>query len=812
MKGAVIFMDEDKVKIEIMPMLVLRGITAFPNMTMNFEVERPMSVSALDKALNSDRKIFLVSQKDPRVEEPKEEDIYTIGTICMIKQVLRLPQNGLRIMVEGVCRAKLLAIITDKKHFIGELKLLEAEAEAKLSSRAEVMLRHSYELYSRYLELTSSATPEAIVPLTLGGDAGYVADYITQNIRLRHTEKQKMLEELSPAKRIEKVNKILQRELEILEVEEEIKRKTQERLIQSQKDNILREQMKTIKSELGEGADDGLELDVYRQKIENLTAPKQVTEKLMKELGRLSKQPFGSAESSVIRGYLDTCLELPWSKTTKEEANVEAARKLLDAEHFGLPKVKERILEFIAVKQLAPDIKGTILCLVGPPGTGKTSVAMSVAKALNRKLVRVSLGGIHDEAEIRGHRKTYVGAMPGRIIAAMLQAGTKNPLILLDEIDKLGSDHRGDPSAALLEALDVEQNMNFRDHYLELPYDLSDVMFITTANTTETISRPLLDRMELIELTSYTDEEKLQIAKRHLFPKQRKKHGIKANQLKVSDDAFREIISRYTRESGVRILERELAELCRKAAVKLVGNEAKSFNINASKLEDFLGVPKYKPEARTAKSEVGLAHGLAWTSVGGEVLNVEATVLDGNGKLELTGNLGDVMKESARAAESYIRSRASELGVDPEFYKNKDIHVHFPEGAVPKDGPSAGITIAITLISALTGRPVRRDVAMTGEITLRGRILPIGGLKEKTMAAYRYGIKTVIIPLENEPDLKEIDQTVKNSLNIIAADHIDSLLDLVLEENHKVEHLATESVEISSNSSSDIKGSVQVSF
>jgi ATP-dependent Lon protease len=569
--------------------------------------------------------------------------------------------------------------------------------------------------------------------------------------------------------------------------------------------------MKTIKSELGEGFDDSGDIEEYRRKIERLNLPEQVSEKLKKELSRLSKQPFGSAESSVIRNYLDTCIELPWSKTTKEEASVEAARKILDEEHYGLEKVKDRIIEFIAVKQLSPGLKGTILCLVGPPGTGKTSIAMSVARALNRKLARISLGGIHDEAEIRGHRKTYVGAMPGRIINAMIHAGTKNPLLLLDEIDKLGRDYRGDPSAALLETLDSEQNNNFRDHYLEVPFDLSDVLFITTANTTETISRPLLDRMEVIELTSYTDEEKLQIAKRHLFPKQRKKHGVKATQLKVSDDAFREIISRYTRESGVRILEREIAELCRKAAVKLVDKEAKSFNITSAKLEEFLGVAKYKPEARTKKNEVGLAQGLAWTRVGGDLLNVEAAVMDGNGRLELTGNLGEVMKESARAAETYIRSRASVLGIDPEFYKKKDIHLHFPEGAVPKDGPSAGITIATALISALTGRAVRSDIAMTGEITLRGRILPIGGLKEKTMAAFRYGIKTVVIPFENEPDLKEIDQTVRNSLNFIASDHIDNIIDVVLEKPLNSESKIEISEELSAPAEG-IKNPIEISL
>ena len=503
-------------------------------------------------------------------------------------------------------------------------------------------------------------------------------------------------------------------------------------------------------------------------------------EKLLKEVARLGRQPFGSAEASVIRSYLDTCLEIPWNKLSRETLDVGRAQRMLDEDHFGLEKVKERIIEFLAVRQLAPDIRGTVLCLVGPPGTGKTSVAMSIARAMNRKLAHVALGGVHDEAEIRGHRRTYVGAMPGRLVSGLIQAGSMNPVMVLDEIDKLGSDYRGDPSSALLEALDGEQNGKFRDNYLEIPIDLSGVFFITTANTTDTIPRPLLDRMEVIELSSYTDEEKLSIAKRHLLPKQRRRHGLNGNTLRVSDGAIREIISLYTRESGVRLLERELAALCRKCAAGIARGEYKSLSVRAGKLEPLLGSPKYKPDAVYPRDEVGLVRGLAWTSVGGEVLDVEVGVVEGGGHLELTGNLGDVMKESCKAAITYIRSRAAMLGIDPEFYKNRDIHIHFPEGAVPKDGPSAGITICIGVISALTGIPVRRDLAMTGEITLRGRILPIGGLKEKTMAALRAGVSTVIIPAANEPDLEEIDQTVRRSLRFITADHVDAILDTAL--------------------------------
>ena len=532
-----------------------------------------------------------------------------------------------------------------------------------------------------------------------------------------------------------------------------------------------------IQQELGEEdpGGDG-ELAEYRRKIYQAKLPDAVQAKLLKELGRLEKQPFGSAEASVLRNYLDVCLELPWGKRTRERLDVAAARKILDGDHYGLEKVKERILEFLAVKQLAPELKGQIICLVGPPGVGKTSIAMSMAKALRRKLARVSLGGVHDEAEIRGHRKTYVGAMPGRIIDAVRQAGSSNPLLLLDEIDKLGSDHRGDPSSALLEVLDGEQNAAFRDHFLELPFDLSDVLFVTTANTTDTIPRPLLDRMEVIELTSYTDEEKLQIAKRHLLPKERKRHGLKPAQIKLTDGAIREVIRGYTREAGVRVLERQLAALCRKSAMRLVSDGVKSVHITGDTVEEFLGVRRYHPEQLPRGEYVGVVNGLAWTSVGGELLEVEVNVVPGSGKVELTGNLGDVMKESAHAALSYIRSRAGQLGIEADFHKTRDLHVHFPEGAVPKDGPSAGIAITTAMVSALTGTPVRRELAMTGEVTLRGRVLPIGGLKEKTMAAYRNGIKTVILPAENRKDLEEIDQTVRSALRFVPVEQVDSVL------------------------------------
>ena len=547
----------------------------------------------------------------------------------------------------------------------------------------------------------------------------------------------------------------------------------------NQKDYYLREQMKVIREELGEG-DEQAEFEDYRRRIGQLQLADEHKQKLYKDVDRLKKQAFGSAEASVLRNYLDSVLELPWNSETKERVDVAQARKILEKDHYGMEKVKERILETIAVRQMAPQMPPQILCLVGPPGVGKTSIAYSIAKSLNRNMARIALGGVHDEAEIRGHRKTYVGAMPGRILAAMTQAGSRNPLLLLDEIDKLGSDHRGDPSAALLEVLDAEQNKTYRDHYVEIPFDLSDVMFVTTANTLDTVPRPLLDRMEVIELGSYTDEEKLIIAKNHLLPKQMAKHGLKKTQLRVSDDAIREMIRCYTRESGVRNLERCIAQLCRKTAMRLLDGEIKKVSVTAGELEQLLGVRKYLPDRMPSKDEVGLVTGLAWTSVGGETLEVEVNVMDGTGKLELTGNLGDVMKESAHAALSYIRANAAQLSVAPDFYKTKDIHVHFPEGAVPKDGPSAGVTVCTAIISALTNTPVRRDVAMTGEISLRGRVMQIGGLKEKTMAALRHGISTVIIPYDNLPDLEEIDQTVRNSLKFVAARSIETVLENAL--------------------------------
>ncbi len=772
--------------VEKLPVLALRGITVFPDMVINFDVERKASAAAVEAAMEQhEQLICLITQKDIRVENPAEKDLYRCGTICTVKQFLKVPGGGLRVMVEGISRAKLVGLIGEAPYLRGLLRRLEPVTPRQHSSRMEAMIRQSYSLFEHYTMLSANLGAESIVNVVASSDPGYIADYIAQNIYLKYQDKQKILEELRPLQRLELVNRHLAREIQVLEIEQQLQEQTQEQINKQQRDYVLREQMKLIQTELGEGEKQSSESEEYTARIKALHLPEESEEKLLKELARLDKQPFGSAEASVIRTYLDTCLELPWHRKSKERLDVKSARRVLDADHFGIDKVKERIIEYLAVKQLAPELKSPIICLVGPPGTGKTSIGMSIARAMNRKLARISLGGVSDEAEIRGHRKTYVGAMPGRIIAAIRQAGTVNPVLLLDEIDKLGSDRRGDPSAALLEALDAEQNGSFRDHFLEIPFDLSDVFFITTANTTDTIPRPLLDRMEIIELLSYTDEEKLQIAKRHLLPKQRKKHGLNAKTLKIGDGTLRDIIAFYTRESGVRQLEREIAAVCRKTAARIAWGEVESVHLRSDMLEDFLGVRKFRVEPLGAKNEVGLVRGLAWTSAGGEMLDVEVNVMEGSGKLELTGNLGDVMKESAHAALSYIRSRADKLQIEKDFYKNKDIHIHFPEGAIPKDGPSAGITITMAVISALTGAPVKRDVAMTGEITLRGRVLPIGGLKEKTMAALRAGIKTVIIPRENERDLAEIDQTVRNALNFVLADHVDEVLHVALELKEK---------------------------
>ena len=761
------------------PVLALRGLTVFPHMNLTFDVERRISIAALERAMEADQEIFLVTQREIGVDLPGEKDLYTIGTVSHISQILRLSGTSVRCVVEGRRRARLRRLWQTEPFLQANVEALEEEPESEAfrkSPRTEALLRQTFHLFSEYAQLTGNVPEEVLT--TLMDDhqqVGELADFIAQNIALRYQDKQALLEEFSPVARIRMLNRFLARENDVLGFEHEMEGKVRDQLARSQREQILRAQIRVLQNELGEGGSDEDELETYRQRIQELALPEETEKHLLKEVSKLAKQPFGSAEGAVIRNYLDVCLEMPWNQETKERVSVDAARKVLEKDHYGLEKVKDRILETIAVRQMNPEGKGQILCLVGPPGVGKTSIAISVAKALNRKLARLSLGGVRDEADIRGHRKTYIGAMPGRIVEAISRSGSMNPLLLLDEIDKLGSDYRGDPAAALLEVLDSEQNHAFRDHFLEIPLDLTKVMFITTANTTDTIPRPLLDRMEVIRLASYTDEEKLQIAKRHLLPKQLAEHGLKKGAVRISDDVFRAIIRDYTRESGVRLLERRLAAVCRKADVALLKGDVKRLTVTEKDLPKLLDCQPYPPALHTEQEEVGVVNGLAWTEAGGEILEVEVNVMEGSGKLELTGNLGDVMKESAQAAMSCLRSRAEALGIEGDFYKTKDIHVHFPEGAVPKDGPSAGIAVTTAMLSALTGRKIRSGIAMTGEVTLRGRVLAIGGLKEKTMAALRNGIGTVLIPKDNVRDLEEIDQTVRAALHFIPVETVDQV-------------------------------------
>lgn len=762
-----------------MPVLALRGLTVFPEQTVHFDVGRDKSVQALKAAMEADQTLLLIPQKDLTVDDPKLADLYPVGTVARVKQVLKNHGENLRVLVTGLSRAKITEIRQTEPYLSAMVESIPVPEDGD-TVQAHALRREANAMYGLYLQLSEQPAQTVQLRMIASSSCGFIADAIAQNSGMDFGDKAKLLCQLNPVKRLENTLALLRREMEMLKLEAQIQEKTHAAMDQNQKDYYLREQMKVIREELGEG-DEEAEFDGYAEKICALHLEKATQEKLLKEVERLRKQPFGSAEGAVLRNYLDTVLELPWGKSTRERVDVAAARKILDHDHFGLEKVKERILQTIAVRQVAPELPPQILCLVGPPGVGKTSIAYSVAKSLKRNMARISLGGVRDEADVRGHRKTYVGAMPGRIVTAVGQAESMNPLILLDEIDKMGSDYRGDPSAALLEVLDGEQNHTYRDHYLEIPLDLSDVLFICTANTLDTVPRPLLDRMEVIELGSYTDEEKKQIAKDHLIPKQLKKHGLKKSQLRITEDALSAMIRGYTRESGVRNLERMIAQICRKTDLLLVGEGAiKKVTVSDQNLEEFLGVRRYLPEDRETMDTVGLVTGLAWTSVGGEVLQVEVNVMEGSGKLELTGNLGDVMKESAHAAVSYIRSHAKELGVPMDFYKTKDIHVHFPEGAVPKDGPSAGVTVCTAIVSALTGRTVRRDVAMTGEISIRGRVLPIGGLKEKTMAALRHGIKTVVIPQENARDLEEIDQSVRSRLQFVTAATADTVLETAL--------------------------------
>ena len=758
-----------------LPVIALRGLNVFPRMNTSFDLEREISVRALERAMENGEEVFLVTQRELGVELPEEKDLYEIGTVARVTQILRVSERVLRVMMEGACRARLKRLWQREPFLQAQAELInEPPALARYGKRTEAMLRQTYANLTEYTELTQKLPDEVYAAILGTNDPGYLADFIAQQLNLRYQDKQDILNELRPLPRLQRMNEILRREIDVTAMEQDIESKVRSRVGRIQKDFVLREQIKVLQNEIGEGGEDE-ELDDYRRKIGEAKLPDETRQKLLKDVDKLAKQPFGSAEASVLRNYLDTCMEMPWGVETKERASVDAARKILDHDHYGLQKVKERILEFIAVRQLNPDAKGQIICLAGPPGVGKTSIALSVARAMNRKAARLSLGGVRDEADIRGHRKTYIGAMPGRIIEAITHSGSMNPLLVLDEVDKMGSDGRGDPASALLEVLDSEQNYAFRDHYLEIPVDLSRVMFIMTANTLDTIPRPLLDRMEIIEIPSYTDEEKVQIAQQHLLPKERRANGLTASNLRVDENALRAAIALYTRESGVRSLERQIAKMCRRAAMQLATKTVKRVSITEKNLADYLGTPRVTQDRIPEKDLIGVVNGLAWTEAGGEILPVEVGVMEGSGKLELTGNLGDVMQESCRAALSCLRQRAPELGIAPDFYKTKDIHIHFPEGAIPKDGPSAGIAIATAVLSALTGRAVHRDIAMTGEITLRGRVLPIGGLREKTMGALRAGVHTVILPKDNEKDLAEIDQNVREKLRFVPVETVDAV-------------------------------------
>ena len=762
-----------------MPVLALRGLVIFPKQTVHFDVAREKSIKALEAAMEREQLIFLVPQKSIIDEDPAVKDLYPMGCVAKIKQILKNGGDTQRVLVSGLYRARISEMNQNEPYMLARVEMVQ-EKSYSLTPKVRALMRDAQMTFAGYLELTQHPGQALQLKMMASTDPSFIADCVGQYVGFDYPDKCKLLSQLSPALRLEQAVKLQGREIEMLSIEMEMQQKARDNMEQYNRDYYLREQMKIIRQELGEGESDN-DVDIYRDKIRALGLSEDSEKKLMKDIDRLSKQPFGSQEGAVLRGYLDTILELPWNTKTKERIDISAARKILEKDHFGLEKVKERILETLAVRRMAPEMPAQIICLVGPPGVGKTSIAYSIARALNRKMARISLGGVRDEAEIRGHRKTYVGAMPGRILNGMIQAGSNNPLLLLDEVDKMGADHRGDPAAALLEVLDAEQNGTYRDHYIEIPYVLSDVMFITTANDLGTIPRPLLDRMEVIELSSYTDEEKLMIAKNHLIPKQLQKHGLKKTQLKITDDAIRDMIDGWTRESGVRNLERLVAKLCRKADLKLVEDEElKKITITVKNLPEYLDTRIFLPDEMPEEDPVGLVTGLAWTAVGGQTLEVEVNVMEGSGKIELTGNLGQVMQESARAAVTYIRSHAAELGVDPDFYKNKDLHIHFPEGAVPKDGPSAGVTVTTAIVSALTGRTVRRDVAMTGEVSIRGRVMAIGGLKEKTMAAFRHGCKTVIIPADNERDLKDIDQTVRGKLHFVVAKEIGTVLDAAL--------------------------------
>ena len=758
-----------------LPLIPLRGLTLFPYMVLHFDVGREKSIEALDAAMMENQEILLVTQKDPRIEDPTEEDFYEMGTICTIRQLLKLPGNTVRVLVEGTARGKVISMEQSTPYFRAKLEEIKTVSDVS-ETEEEALVRSVKDAFDDFIKMSGNMPPEALITMDDMDDSDRFSDMVCSFMNLKIEEKQELLEAVSIKTRLEKLLFLIKNELEILKIERKIGSKVKSNIDKSQRDYYLREQIRAIQEELGEEDETQKEMTRYENQIAKADLPKEAKERALYELDRLRNSGPYSSEGGIIRTYIDWILELPWNEFTEDNDDITRARQVLDDEHYGLQDVKDRIIEYLAVKATKGSLKGPIICLVGPPGVGKTSIAKSVAHALDRNFVRMSLGGVRDEAEIRGHRRTYLGAIPGRIIYGMRQAKSNNPLFLLDEIDKMAQDFRGDPADALLEVLDGEQNSTFRDHYLELEYDLSQVMFITTANNRDTIPRPLLDRMEVIEVSGYTYEEKLNIAKRHLIPKELKEHGLKKNEIKFTDDAIQTIIDGYTLESGVRNLERNIASVLRKGIAKMLETKQKSMTINPKVINEFLGHPKFTYDQADKIDKVGVVTGLAWTPYGGDILPIEVQVMEGSGKLELTGSLGDVMKESAKAAYSYIRSHAKDFKVPEDFYKTKDIHIHVPEGATPKDGPSAGITMATAMVSALANLKVSHKVAMTGEITLTGRVLPIGGLREKSLAAYRAGIRTIIIPKKNEVDLEKIPESIMKDMTFIPVTEISEVI------------------------------------
>ncbi|MBP5305137.1 MAG: endopeptidase La [Lachnospiraceae bacterium] len=774
--------DKNIEESNILYTVAMRGLVAFPKMVMHFDVSRAKSIAAIERSLKEGGKLFLVTQHEAYIDNPKASDLYKVGVVAEIKQVLKLPDNIMKVLVEGVYKANLVRLIDDGEVLKAEVKRTPTYSRAKFDEvEAEALMRSVKDVFERYASFFPKMPKELLSSIMTQDSPLKLFETVTFNCNLNYRDKQTLLEETNVINKLSVLFACLTSEVEILELENLINEQTKNSIDKGQREFYLREQLRVIQEQLGE--DEGEEAFGYINDIMDLKIDEKSREKLLKEADKLTKLPPSSQEAFVIKNYLDTVLDLPWGKYTKAKLSMDKAEAVLEKDHYGLKKVKERILEFLAVHMLNPEIKGQIICLAGPPGIGKTSIAKSIAKAMGRKYARVSLGGVRDEADIRGHRKTYVGAMPGRVITALTQASSANPLILFDEIDKLCSDIKGDPSSAMLEVLDAEQNYAFRDHFIEVPFDLSKAVFITTANNVSAIPAPLLDRMEVLELPSYTAEEKFHIAKEHLVPKQLKEHGLKASQLRITDDAINELIQYYTKEAGVRSLERSIASLCRKTAKKIAADEAKRVSIKAKDINGYLGIRKYLSDLSSNKDQVGVVNGLAWTSVGGVLMPIEVLVMKGTGKIEVTGSLGDVMKESSKIAVSYVRSIADKYKIDPDFYKEDDLHIHAPEGAVPKDGPSAGVTMTTALVSALSGFKVRSDVAMTGEVTLHGKVLPIGGLREKTMAAYKSGIKTVIIPVANKPDLEEVDNVVKDAIEFVYAENLSDVLDTALIKN-----------------------------